>query len=115
MDDHWQYLIVMAGCLLITAPLEFVGGGVYRRPIRVLRAVLPVAAVFLLWDGFAIAANVWTYNERYITGRTLPFRIPLEELIFFLVIPICAILTYVAVQAIVDRRSMTKRLSGQNT
>ena len=30
--DHYQYLLLMAGCLLITLPLEFVvGARVYRR------------------------------------------------------------------------------------
>lgn len=42
--DRWQYLIVLGACLLITAPLEFFGKGVYRQPRRLAAAVLPVAA-----------------------------------------------------------------------
>ena len=35
MDDRYQYLLLMAGCLLITLPLEFVlRARVYRRPRR---------------------------------------------------------------------------------
>ena len=30
--DHWHYLFVLAACLVITAPLEFFGEGVYRQP-----------------------------------------------------------------------------------
>lgn len=101
--DHWQYLIVLAACLLITAPLEFLGSGVYRQPRRALYAVLPVAAVFLAWDAVAIAAEVWTYNPRYITGLHLPLDIPIEELLFFLVIPLCGLLTYTAVSGILLR------------
>ena len=56
--DRWQYLIVLAACVAITLPLEMLGAGVYRRASRAARAVLPVAAVFLLWDEFAIAAHV---------------------------------------------------------
>ena len=40
--DNWQYLIVLAACLLITAPLELFGSGVYRQPRRLALAVLPV-------------------------------------------------------------------------
>lgn len=101
--DHYQYLILMGACLAVTAPLEVLGARVYRRPARLVRAVLPVAAVFLIWDALAIAGGVWTYNPRYVTGLRLPFRIPVEELVFFLVIPVCGILTYAGVQAVAGR------------
>ena len=51
----------------------------------------------------AIATDVWTYNPRYITGLDLPGDIPIEELLFFIVIPLCGLLTYSAVSAILDR------------
>lgn len=101
--DHWQYLIVLAACLLITAPLEFLGSGVYRHARRAAYAVLPVAAVFIVWDAVAIAADVWSYNPRYITGLHLPGAIPIEEVLFFLVIPLCGLLTYTAVEGILRR------------
>jgi len=106
--DRWQYLIVLAACLLITAPLELFGEGVYRQPWRTVRAVVPVALVFLVWDAVAIAAGVWTYNPRYISGVTVGFGIPLEELLFFIVIPfvipLCGLLTYNAVTAMLTGR-----------
>jgi lycopene cyclase domain-containing protein len=101
--DRWQYLIVLGACLLITAPLEFFGAGVYRRPRRTLLAIVPVAAVFVIWDAIAIAARVWTYNPRYVTGVELPLRIPLEELLFFVVIPLCGLLTFNAVTTMLGR------------
>lgn len=103
MIDHWQYLIVLAACLVITAPLELFGKGVYRRPCQVLRAVVPVAAVFLAWDEVAIAGGVWEYDPAYVTGLRIPFRVPIEEVLFFIVIPLCALLTYNAVSVILDR------------
>jgi lycopene cyclase domain-containing protein len=101
--DRWQYLIVLGACLLITAPLELFGEGVYRQPVRTLRAVLPIALVFVVWDALAIAGGVWTYNPRYITGIHLGFGIPLEELLFFIVIPLCGLLTFNAVTAMLGR------------
>jgi lycopene cyclase domain-containing protein len=101
--DHWQYLIVLGACLLITAPLEMFGEGVYRRARRAAFAVLPVAAVFVVWDAVAIAANVWRYNPKYVTGIELPAHIPIEELLFFIVIPLCGIFTYNAVDTILTR------------
>ena len=55
--DRWQYLLVLAACLVITAPLELLGPGVYRYAKRTAAAVLPVAAVFVLWDLIAIAGR----------------------------------------------------------
>lgn len=101
--DHWQYLIVLAACVAITLPLEIFGDGVYRQAWRAVRAVLPIAAVFALWDEVAIGAHVWTYNRAYIVGAHIPFRLPIEEILFFLVIPLCALLTYNAVSAILNR------------
>ncbi len=106
--DHYQYLILMAACLVATLPLEALGARVYRQPVRLVRAVLPVTLIFLVWDALAIAGHVWTYNPRYVTGVDLPFRIPVEELVFFLAIPVCGILTYAGVQA-VSRRWVSRR------
>ena len=113
--DRWQYLFVLAACVAITAPLEMFGSGVYRQPLRTLCAVLPVALVFVIWDAVAIAAHVWTYNPRFITGVTLPFGIPLEELLFFLVVPLCGLLTYSAVENILARsRRDTRRIGSRS-
>lgn len=103
MSDRWQYLVVLAACLAITAPLETLGPGVYRQWRRLIKAVLPVAAVFLIWDEIAVAAHVWTYDGAYLTGVSIPFRVPVEEVLFFLVIPTCGLLTYNAVNAILAK------------
>ncbi len=103
VTDRWQYLILLGLCLAITAPLELFGDGVYRHPRRLVRSVAPVAAVFLVWDAVAVAARVWTSNPGCITGIDIPFGVPIEEVLFFVVIPLCALLTYNAVIAILDR------------
>lgn len=88
----------MAGCLLITLPLEFIlGARVYRRPLRLLQVILVIVLVFSVWDIIAIENGLWWYSERFTSGIILPFGLPLEELVFFIVIPICGLLTYEAV------------------
>jgi lycopene beta-cyclase len=98
------YLVLMAACVAVTLPLELVlGAGVYRRPRRWLAALLPVFLVFNLWDWLAIRRGHWTYNPRYTTGIHL-LGLPLEELVFFLVVPTCALLTYQAVAHLLPPR-----------
>ncbi len=95
------YLLILAGCLIGTAPLEiFLRVRVYARWKRLLLTLLPVAAVFVGWDLYAISRHQWSYDRRQIVGVTLPGHLPLEELLFFLVIPVCAVLTLEAVRAV---------------
>ena len=113
-DERWQYLAILAACLLVTLPLELViGARVYRRPRRLLRAVAPAVVVFVAWDVIAIDRAHWRYNPSYVTGWKLPGALPIEELAFFVVIPLCALLTYEAVTivlAAVRRRAARARV-----
>jgi lycopene cyclase domain-containing protein len=102
--DRFQYLILMGLCLVITLPLEFLfGARVWRRPRRLLAAMWIPLAIFLVWDVIAIARHHWDYNPEYVTGWKLPFDLPVEELAFFLVIPICSLLTLEAVRRVLGR------------
>ncbi|MBN9618806.1 MAG: lycopene cyclase domain-containing protein [Actinobacteria bacterium] len=95
-----SYVVILLACLVGTLPLEFVlHTRVYARWRRLLVALLPVVVVFGAWDVAAIHAGWWHYDARYLVGVTLPGRLPLEELLFFLVIPTCAVLTLEAVRA----------------
>ena len=77
--DHFQYLIVLGGCLLVTLPLELLlGARVYRQPRRLAVAVLPAAALFYVWDAIAIGRGHWTFAPQYVTGWVMPFGVPLE-------------------------------------
>jgi lycopene cyclase domain-containing protein len=103
--DKGQYLFVMAACLVVTLPLEWVfSARVYRRPVRTLRALGPVVVVFYVWDAVAIARDHWFFNDQYVTGVVLPFGVPLDELVFFVVVPLCALLSYESVRNMLDGR-----------
>jgi lycopene cyclase domain-containing protein len=109
--DHYAYLALMGLCLLLTLPLEFVfGARVYRRFRALLLALLPEVVIFAIWDIVGIARHHWTYNPVYVTGFRLPFRMPIEELVFFVVVPICGVLTYEAVGVVLAR--VRRRRSG---
>ena len=91
---HLIYLLVLLGCLCVTAPLEVVlKTKVYARWRRLLVALIPGFVIFMAWDVYAIQAGQWTYNFDRMTGLVLPGRLPVEEALFFVVIPICAVLT----------------------
>ncbi len=96
---RFTYLAVLAGCLLGTLPLElFLRTRVYARWRRWLLALLPGFVVFVTWDLYAIAAGHWSFDPRRTIGVVLPGGIPLEEVLFFVVIPTCGLLAFEAVR-----------------
>jgi lycopene cyclase domain-containing protein len=98
---HLIYLGVLAACLLAALWLEpLLHVGVVRQWRRLVRTLLPVALVFVAWDVLAIAAGHWWYDPEQVTGITLPGALPVEELLFFLVVPLCAILGFEAVRKV---------------
>ena len=108
--DRYQYLILMAGCLLLTLPLEFLfGARVWRRPKRLAIAVAPTLAIFVIWDLWATAHGTWDFDRRYTIGVELPGGMVVEELVFFVTIPVCTLLTLESVRNILDGVSPLQR------
>jgi lycopene cyclase domain-containing protein len=73
---------------------------VYRRWRRLLLAVAPVVVVFAVWDLYAIASGHWTFGADQVTGILLVGGLPVEEVLFFVVVPVASILTLEAVRAV---------------
>jgi lycopene cyclase domain-containing protein len=70
---------------------------VLKRIKLVMRALIPGAIIFLLWDGYAISKGHWHFDPKQILGIYGPGNIPLEEYLFFIIVPIAAIMTIEAV------------------
>ncbi|MBV9096143.1 MAG: lycopene cyclase domain-containing protein [Streptosporangiaceae bacterium] len=92
--DKWQYLGLLGLCAAVTLPLEVIGGArVYRRPKALLAALVPVVCLFGGWDMLAAHHGDWAYSKRYTLGLRM-LGLPIEEWLFFVVVPTCALLTY---------------------
>lgn len=98
---HLAYVGVLAFCLLGTLPLElWLGVRVYRRPRRLLLTLLPVLVVFVVWDLYAVHAGHWSFDAAQTLGWVLPGGLPIEEVLFFLVVPVCSVLAFEAVRTV---------------
>jgi lycopene cyclase domain-containing protein len=97
---HATYLIILIACVVGTLPLEFLlHTRVYAQWRRLLIALVPVVVLFVAWDVLAIHAGWWRYDRAQVVDVDLPGHLPVEEVLFFLVIPTCAVLTLEAVRA----------------
>jgi lycopene cyclase domain-containing protein len=67
---------------------------------RVVLTIAPVAFLFIAWDKYAIANGHWYFDIDQILGIFGPFGIPLEEYLFFIVVPIAALMTIEAVRSV---------------
>lgn len=98
---RFAYLAVLVGCLAAALWLEPVlRVNVLRRWRRLLLTLLPVVVVFGAWDLAAIAAGHWSFDPAQTVGVWLPGGLPLEELLFFVVVPLCTVLGFEAVRAV---------------
>lgn len=91
---HFAYLLILAS---IGVPVLIIS---LYRPIRNLRNVRPllfsimvVDPFYIVWDELAVKYGSWSFNGKYIIGIHI-WLIPLEEIIFFLVVPFATILIY---------------------
>ena len=73
---------------------------VLKRIKRALMSIIPIAILFLIWDAYAVASGHWKFDPDQVLGIYGPFGIPLEEFIFFFIVPLAALLTIEAVRTV---------------
>lgn len=73
---------------------------VLARTKALLFAIAPIAFLYIAWDAYAIRSGHWKFDKTQILGVYGPFCIPLEEYLFFIVVPIAAIMTIEAVRKV---------------
>lgn len=100
----FEYIALLVLCLVVTAPLELVlGVRVYRQARRLALTLACTGAVFVAWDLAGAGLGHW----EYVAARVMPVRIaglPLEEYLFFGVVPLCSVMAFEAVRVTLDRR-----------
>jgi hypothetical protein len=73
---------------------------VLKQIVRLVKAITPVALLFIAWDAYAIRSGHWSFDSTQILGIFGAFCIPLEEYLFFIFVPIAAIMTIEAVRKV---------------
>lgn len=101
--ETWAYLAMLGFVVIASWWLEIAFKlRVLRHPKRLGLTLLIAIPVFIAWDAYAIAQGHWFFDYTQMTGVIGPLGVPLEEYLFFIFIPIAAVLTWEGVGAFLN-------------
>lgn len=69
-----------------------------------------IAIIYLIWDVIFTNTGIWGFNDNYCLGIYF-LKIPLEEWLFFFVIPFCSLFTHYAFFTIYSNLRLNKTLT----
>ena len=91
---NFTYLILLVASVSVPLALSFDKKVQYYKNLKyILPAILLTAAVFLMWDINFTEAKIWGFHPEYNIGIHY-LGLPIEEWLFFLVIPYACVFIY---------------------
>jgi len=81
----------------------------WRKWPGLFAGIAVMGTVFVIWDAIFTATGVWGFTPRYLTGPKV-FHLPIEEWLFFLVVPYSCVFIHEALRHYV-RRDVLGRLA----
>ena len=56
--------------------------------------------LFVAWDAYAIAQGHWFFDLDHLLGWRVIAGVPIDEVLFFIVVPLASVLTLEAVRSV---------------
>jgi len=98
MPDSFVYLLLDALTLIGPLALSFDKRvSFYRDWKNLAPALLIVSTCYIIWDVIFTRAEIWIFNPKHLIGASL-FDLPLEEWLFFVVVPYACLFIYRCLQ-----------------
>ena len=89
MDTTWTYFLILGLSILYPLAQSFEKRVFMVRKMKfIFPGIILTAIPFLIWDVFFTKAGIWGFNHSY-TRDFYILGLPVEEWLFFLVIPYC--------------------------
>jgi len=99
LNSHYTYFLILGASLAGPLALSFDKKvAFYKKWKYVFPAMIIPALLYISWDIFFTAKEVWGFNEKYITGRHIS-NLPLEEVLFFFIVPYCCVFIYECIRS----------------
>ncbi len=98
MNPHYTYFLILACSVAGPLALSFDKKvAFYKKWKYLFPAMIIPAALYIIWDFYFTSKAVWSFNPNYITGIKV-YNLPIEEVLFFIIIPYCCIFIYECVK-----------------
>lgn len=99
MTQKFTYSLILLGSLSGPVALSFDRKVAFVRQWKTVfaAAVIP-ALIFIIWDVYFTDSGVWSFSKDHVMGVWL-MGLPLEEILFFLVVPFCCMFIYACIRA----------------
>jgi lycopene cyclase domain-containing protein len=72
-------------------------------------SMLATSTIYIVWDIWFTKINVWFFNSQFVYGKWFA-NLPLEEYIFFIIIPYACLFIYACLKAYLPNFSFNKSL-----
>lgn len=101
--EKYLYLILDIATLLLPLLWSFESKiNYYKKWFALFPAILITSLVFVIWDEWFAVMGVWGFNPRYLIDVYLG-SLPLEECLFFLIVPFSTLFIYEVLQYYVKK------------
>jgi lycopene cyclase domain-containing protein len=107
--SHYTYffilIISLSGPLLLSFDRKV---HFYKKWQFVFPAMIPAALIYIVWDSYFTKHGIWNFNSGYIAGLQL-FELPIEEILFFFVVPYCCLFIYECIRVYFPKIECTRK------
>ncbi len=94
MNTHYTYFLILAVSFAGPLALSFDKKVAFYKKWKYLFPAMLLPAIFyIVWDSYFTKWGIWSFNDNYITGIKF-WQLPLEEILFFFVVPYCCVFIY---------------------
>jgi lycopene cyclase domain-containing protein len=104
MNSHFTYLLILgctlAGPLLLSFDRKV---AFYKKWKPLFLAMLIPAIIYIAWDIYFTSKGIWSFNKNYYLNELKVFNLPLEEILFFFVVPYCCVFIYECIRVYFPR------------
>lgn len=108
MNSNYLYLLLDLAAISIPFACSFYPKANFSKKWKyLLPALIIPGAIFILWDIYFTAWEIWGFNDDYLTGLRI-MNLPLEEWLFFICIPYACLFTYFAFDYLLKKGPFAK-------
>ena len=101
---HWHYLFVLIFISVCAVGVNFGFRLHISRSWRIFLATdAAVLVIYTAWDIYAVKHHNWSFDPHQILGLTIGGTLPIEEILFFVIVPLMTVLSYIALSKLLPK------------